>query len=47
MAVFDRDRGFEPGPANLVTDVLWTPASPYMQPLQYVLKSRFGISSRT
>ncbi len=29
--------------ANLLTDVLWNPASHYMQPLQYVLKSRFDM----
>lgn len=29
--------------ATLLTDVLWNPASPYMQPLQYILKSRFGM----
>jgi HD-like signal output (HDOD) protein len=29
--------------SNLLTDVLWNPASHYMQPLQYVLKSRFGM----
>jgi HD-like signal output (HDOD) protein len=29
--------------ANLLTDVLWNPASPYMKPLQFILKSRFGM----
>jgi HD-like signal output (HDOD) protein len=29
--------------SNLLTDVLWNPASHYMQPLQYVLKSRFNM----
>lgn len=29
--------------ANLLTDVLWNPASPYMQPLQFILRSRFDM----
>lgn len=29
--------------ANLLTDVLWNPASHYMLPLQFVLKSRFDM----
>ncbi len=29
--------------ANLLTEVLWTPASHYMHPLLYLLKSRFGL----
>ena len=27
--------------ATLLTDVLWNPASHYMQPLRYILQSRF------
>jgi HD-like signal output (HDOD) protein len=29
--------------ANLLTEVLWNPASPYMKPLQFVLQSRFNM----
>ncbi len=30
--------------ANLLSEVLWLPASPYMQPLQLVLANQFGLS---
>ena len=30
--------------ANLLSEVLWLPASPYMQPLQLVLASQFGLT---